>query len=131
MKLLSDAANIISEKLMHETSESLLWFKRLKCGNCIPIVCNHTLPALILNQENRIKHPNWYAEESPGKTYPGFFDQGGVPRYTDPDFQRAAIEWARKLFDTYPDSNRLLSVLRKTTAIPTTGATEKFMRSRV
>ena len=90
------------KKLMHETSESLLWFKRLKCGNCIPIVCNHTLPALILNQENRVKHPNWYAEESPGKTYPGFFDQGGVPRYTDPDFQRAAIEWARKLFDTYP-----------------------------
>ena len=90
-------------KPMREKEEGMLWFKRLKCGNRIPIVCNHTLPSLIKDPENRRIHPSWYAEESPGKLFPGFQDQGGVPRYTDPDFQRACIEWARKLFDTYPN----------------------------
>ncbi|MBR4675505.1 MAG: DUF4838 domain-containing protein [Victivallales bacterium] len=90
-------------KPMRERAEGMLWLKRLKCGNRIPIVCNHTLPSLIKDPENRVRHPSWYAEESPGKLFPGFQDQGGVPRYTDPDFQRACIEWARKLFDTYPN----------------------------
>ncbi len=82
--------------------DGVAWLKRLKCGTRTGIVCNHTLRTLICDPETRLRHPSWYAEESPGKLFPGFRNQGGVPRYTDPDFQFACVDWARKLFDTYP-----------------------------
>lgn len=82
--------------------DGVAWLKRLKCGTRTGIVCNHTLRTLICDPETRVRHPSWYAEESPGRLFPGFRNQGGVPRYTDPDFQSACVDWARKLFDTYP-----------------------------
>ncbi len=84
-------------------TEGIRWFKRMKCGVRSGIVHNHTMVNLLKPQENRTRHPNWYAEESPGRTFLGKYSQGGVPRYTDPGFQQACVKWARKLLDTYPE----------------------------
>lgn len=82
--------------------DAALWFKRMKTGSRVGVVSNHTTRTLIGDPEMRTRHPSWFAEESPGKLFPGFANQGGVPRYTDPDFLRACVDWARKLLDTYP-----------------------------
>ncbi len=89
-------------RAMRSDGEGVSWLKRMKCGNRSAIVYNHTTRALIQYPENRQKHPTWYAEETPGKLYAGAMKQGGVPRYTDPDFQRACIDWANKLLDSNP-----------------------------
>ena len=65
------------------------------------IVYNHTTRDLIQNPEILKKHPNWYAEEVPGKLYTGSFGQK-CPRFTDPEFRKACIDWANKLFDSSP-----------------------------
>ena len=83
-------------------AEGVSWLKRMKCGTRSAIVFNHSTSDLIKNPEVRQRHPNWYAEETPGKLYEGTFKQGGVPRYTDPEFQKACIDWANKLLDTNP-----------------------------
>ena len=85
-----------------DEAEGHLWLKRLKNGVASPIVLNHTTRNLISNPVNRKLHPNWYTEEAPGKFYAGAMNQGGIPRFTDPDFQNAMIAWVEKLLDTYP-----------------------------
>lgn len=92
---------------MARDRDGVAWLKRLKCGTRTGIVCNHTTRTLICDPATREHHPSWYAEESPGRLFPGFGNQGGVPRYTDPDFRRACVEWARKLFDTYPNLSQV------------------------
>ena len=87
---------------MREDAEGVLWLKRTGCGVRSGFIMSHTTRALLAYQENRKGHPSWYAEESPGKIYTGSMGQGGVPRYTDPDFQKVCIDWANKLLDTYP-----------------------------
>ena len=94
-------------RAMAKDRDGVAWLKRLKCGTRTGIVCNHTTRNLICDPETRERHPSWYAEESPGKLFPGFAKQGGVPRYTDPDFRRACVDWARKLFDTYPNLSQV------------------------
>ena len=85
-----------------EDPEGQLWLKRLKNGVRNGIVFNHTSRNLLSHPEQWKKHPDWFAEESPGKTYAGAMRQGGIPRYNDPGFQAAMAEWAGKLLDTYP-----------------------------
>ncbi len=88
---------------MTTDAEGISWLKRMKCGVRSSIVYNHTTRALICHPDTRKKHPNWYAEETPGKLYDGAMGQGGVPRFTDPEFQKACIDWANKLLDANPN----------------------------
>ena len=87
---------------MREDAEGVLWLKRTGCGVRNGVVMNHTTRALLGPQVNRKTNPSWYAEETPGKSFISNSGQGGVPRYTDPDFQKTCIFWANKLLDTYP-----------------------------
>lgn len=85
-----------------EDPEGQLWLKRMKNGVRNGIVFNHTTRNLLSHPELRKKYPHWFAESAPGKPYEGSMKQGGIPRYSDPDFQRAMAAWAGKLLDTYP-----------------------------
>ena len=86
-----------------DEAEGHLWLKRLKNGVRSGIVMNHTTRNLLrYKDEMRKLHPNWYTEMAPGKYYEGAMTQGGIPRYTDPDFQNAMADWLDKMLTTYP-----------------------------
>lgn len=88
---------------MRNDGDGVAWLKRLKCGNRNGIVYNHTTRAILKDPETAKTHPEWLAEQKSGKLYKAHANQcQGIPRYTDPGFQQACVDWARKLFDTYP-----------------------------
>jgi len=85
-----------------DEAEGHLWLKRMKCGVRSGIVFNHTTRNFLIWQENRKLHPNWYSQDRPGHFIPGVMGQGGIPRYTDKDFQQTCVDWLDKLITTYP-----------------------------
>ncbi len=88
---------------MRSDKDGVAWLKRLMCGNRSGLVYNHTTRVILEAAETAQAHPEWLAEEKPGKRFEAHGGQcQGIPRYTDPGFQQACVDWARKLLDTYP-----------------------------
>ncbi len=88
---------------MRADEGGIAWLKRLKGGNNNLIVYNHTTYAIYGSREQHELHPEYLAEESPGKRWSGYPAGWGVPRYTNPDFKRAGGVFLRKMFDAFPN----------------------------
>ena len=82
--------------------EGVAWLMRLKGGCHKPIIFNHTTYNIFANRLQHERHPEYLAEESPGKRFQGYPVGRGMPRLTDPGFRRACLVWLRKVLDTFP-----------------------------
>lgn len=87
---------------MRVDRDGIAWLKRLKCGNNNLIVYNHTTYAVYSTREQLEKHPEYFAEESPGRKWGGFPAGSGIPRYTDPGFRNDCVLYLRRIFDAFP-----------------------------
>ena len=87
---------------MRSDRDGIAWLKRMKCGNHTLIIYNHTTYAVYSTKEQLAKHPEYFAEEKPGKKWSGFPAGSGIPRYTDPGFRRDCVLFLRKMFDAFP-----------------------------
>ncbi len=56
--------------------DGIAWLKRLKGGNYTRIIFNHTTCAIYVSPEQHQLHPEYLAEESPGKLWEGFSGSG-------------------------------------------------------
>lgn len=80
--------------------EGVRWTKRLRLGNNTLVILNHLTDDIFSSAIQKELHPNYLACGADGKPYRGFPDGRGMPRYTDPDFRRAAVLYLTKCFVT-------------------------------
>ena len=88
---------------MSGDKEGIAWLKRMKCGNHTFIGYNHATYAVYSTREQWEKHPEYFAESSPGVKHSGFPAGSGIPRYSDPGFRRESLQLLRKVFDAFPN----------------------------
>ncbi len=88
---------------MRQDGEGMRWMKRLKLGNNTLIIYNHLTDDIFGPAIQKELHPEYLACDADGKPYGGYPDGHGMPRYTDPDFRRAAALYLIKRFEVMPD----------------------------
>ncbi len=88
---------------MREDGEGMRWMKRLRLGNYSLIIYNHLTGDLFGPEIQKELHPEYLACDADGKPYGGYPDGYGMPRYTDPDFRRAAALYLIKRFEVTPE----------------------------
>ena len=89
-------------------ADNTRWLKRMKCGNFVTIILNHTTTAIYASEEQHKLHPEYLACDADGKPYERAYggtppNSGGVPRYTNPDFRRASVVLMNRLFEASPE----------------------------
>ncbi len=87
---------------MRDDSAGIAWFKRLKLGNNNVIIFNHTTYDIYSSPEQQKLHPEYLACDSAGKPYTGHPAGAGMPRYSNPEFRKAAVIYMNKVFDAMP-----------------------------
>jgi len=87
---------------MRDDSAGISWFKRLKLGNNNVIIFNHTTYDIYSSPEQQKLHPEYLAFDSAGKPYTGHPPGAGMPRYSNPEFRKAAVLYMNKVFDAMP-----------------------------
>ena len=88
---------------MNVDKEGVSWLKRLKCGNHTQIIYNHATYGVYSTREQYAKHPEFFAESAPGVKFSGYPAGSGSPRYNDPGFRKASLQFLRKVFDAFPN----------------------------
>jgi hypothetical protein len=87
---------------MRQDPEGIKWFKRIKLGNNNIIIFNHTTYDIYSSKEQKELHPEYLACDADGKPYQGFPTGAGMPRYTNPAFRKAAVNYMNKRFEADP-----------------------------
>ncbi len=88
---------------MRTDGDGISWFKRLKLGNFSTIIFNHTTYDIYSSKEQQELHPEYLACDKDGKPYSGYPSGRGMPRYTNPEFRKAATLYMNKVFEAFPD----------------------------
>jgi hypothetical protein len=88
---------------MRSDGDGISWFKRLKLGNFNTIIFNHTTYDIYSSKEQQELHPEYLACDKNGKPYSGYPSGRGMPRYTNPEFRKAAVIYMNKVFEAFPD----------------------------
>ena len=79
--------------------ETRQWFQMLKCGGTGPVLHGHTVAFLM---KDGIRQAAWCAESEEGKPF-----SPPIPRFSEPSFQKACVDFARNFFDRNPEVKQL------------------------
>ena len=88
---------------MKVDKDGVAWLKRMKCGNNSTLIFNHTTYDVYSSNEQQELHPEYLACDKDGKPYSAYPAGRGMPRYTNPEFRKAAVIYMNKVLDAFPE----------------------------